>query len=293
MFQDVLTPFATLFMAVGLEATRLGYKGTDNVMPLITQALELCYSRSPNVVRQKHILSRHRYWVPQISDSEFCLNNRSKCQLIRRARGTIIEPFDDSITMTERRESAQNIYRNRPLPNNASMGSKNYFLKWVKNCQNCGRDDHMLPRCKEEFVPCVYPHTPRIKNPPHSTLMCPDLMSYCSYCKFRGHRDQEHARFGLDKSPYELRETFKKYCHLGLLSCLPFLPNIRNHHFRACLSATSMARGQPDLWLYGGPNASIPDAILHLPSSVNGRERAIANRYSNPFTYIRDPKTRD
>ena len=75
MIQDVLTPFATLFIAVGLEATQLGYKDTDNVAPLINQALELCYSCSPNDISQKHIMSRQRYLIPQIADSEFCLNN--------------------------------------------------------------------------------------------------------------------------------------------------------------------------------------------------------------------------
>ena len=88
----LLTPFATLFLAVGLEATRLGYRRSDNVAPLINQANELCYSHSLNDVRQKIIMARHRYWIPQIADSEFCLNNRSKCQLIRRAKGDFVEP---------------------------------------------------------------------------------------------------------------------------------------------------------------------------------------------------------
>ena len=39
----------------------------------------------------------------------------------------------------------------------------------------------------------------------------------------RGHRDQEHSKYKLEKSPLQQRDNFKKFAHLGLFSCLPFL----------------------------------------------------------------------
>ena len=41
MVQDVLTPFAILIMATGIEAIRQGYTEDDNLTPLLTQCLEL------------------------------------------------------------------------------------------------------------------------------------------------------------------------------------------------------------------------------------------------------------
>ena len=84
--------------------------------------------------------------------------------------------------------------------------------------------------------------------------MCPEMLARCAICTIRGHPDQAH-KFGLNKSPLEVRQLFKKFCQFGKYTSLPFLyltGKIRNAHWKALLSSTSMARGQGDLWMYTG-----------------------------------------
>ena len=47
VIQDVLTPYATLYTAAIRRAARLRYRAQDDIMPLIQEALEICYSREP------------------------------------------------------------------------------------------------------------------------------------------------------------------------------------------------------------------------------------------------------
>ena len=158
----------------------------------------------------------------------------------------------------------------------------------VDDCQNCGSSTHKTLVCPTEMTTCSFPHCPRIQDPAHSVLMCPSLAAYCGSCKIRGHRDQEHQKWGLDRSPVQLRQQFKQFAHLGKFSCLPFLygqGQIKNTHFRACLSATALARAQPDLWMYVGLDTKVPESVLKC-SKVE-RDRAIANLHSTPATYNR------
>ena len=262
MAQGVLTPFATLFLATALEAVRLGYQDDDDVSLLLNQCLEICYSKSPKDVRQRRVEPRDQYWILPVKESRFQMNSRAKCQLIRHARGDIIEPFDSSMTMDERSTCAGQIWDTQPLPTSTAMKSKNYFMKETKSCQNCGSTVHQLQDCTFHFSHCTYPHIGNVANPDHSTYMCPDLMAYCKICKIRGHRQQEHQDHEVLQSPLELRTQFKKYAHLGKYSSLPFLyksSTLKNYHFRASLSATTMSRSQPDLWMYCGRFAIMPE----------------------------------
>ena len=60
--------------------------------------------------------------------------------------------------MEVRRQTAEAIYEHRPLPSNAYLSSKSYFLKVVKNCQNCVVFAHTLTDCLEDFEACRYPY---------------------------------------------------------------------------------------------------------------------------------------
>ena len=264
-----MTPFAILLMATGIEAVRQGYTDTDNLTPLLTQCLELCYSKSPKDLRQKEILPRAEYWLPPDTDSKFHLNSRATCQAIRQARGDIIEPFDQSeVSMEQRRQTAENYWRQHKLPSNTHTKTRNLFLLEQSNCQNCGSGFHTWAECPYQYEFCEYSHITNLENPKHSTLMCPDLMSFCNICQIRGHRDQEHQLGPVPYTPLQLREKFKTCTHLGKYSCLPFLWKtgfVKNQHFKLSLSCCSMPRSQPDLWLYCGRHANIPDEIFKAP----------------------------
>ena len=287
MVEDVLTPFATLFLAVGLEARRLGYQDNDDVSMLLNQCLEICYSKSPKDVRRREAKMEYEYWILPVLESRFEMNSRAKCQMVRRARGDIIEPFDKSMTMQERRFSAEQIWKFQPLPTSTQLKSKNAFMKETKSCQNCGDKRHKLALCGFPFTPCKYPHIGNIMNPEHSVYMCPDLMAHCKICNIRGHRAQEHQVEFLRPSPLEMRTTFKKFAHLGKYSSLPFLYKtgvIKDFHFRSSLSATVMNRAQPDLWMYCGRFAKLSKEALEKADEE--KARVTKNLYSDKNTVV-------
>lgn len=128
----------------------------------------------------------------------------------------------------------------------------------------------------------------RVKSAPHSVLMCPHLHAFCGICKLCGHMEQEHRGFGLEKSPLQLRNDFKEFCHLGKFTSIPFLynfGNVKSHHWKTSLGGNSLYRGQGDLWMYGGLNATLPDEMLQL--KLQDRERAERNLLSTPNSYER------
>ena len=292
MVQDVMTPFAILFMAVGIEAVRQGYSDDDDLSPLLTQCLELCYSKSPKDVRPKKNLSRAENWIPPDTESRFFLNSRGTCQSIRLARGDVIEPFDKTqISMQTRQKFAEQYWNQHKLPSNTFTKSRNLFMLEAVNCQNCGSGSHTRSQCEWQFELCEYPHLGNLENPRHSTLMCPDLMSFCNICKIRGHRDQEHQEGPVPYTPLQLRKKFKEFAHLGKYSCLPFIWNtgkLKNHHFKLGMSAMLMPRAQPDLWLYCGKSARIPDQIFKTTEWDLEMQRIVGNRDKNEWEYILD-----
>ena len=159
------------------------------------------------------------------------------------------------------------------------------------NCQNCGSGSHTYSQCTWKYESCEYEHIGNLENPQHSTLMCPDLMSFCNICKIRGHRDQEHQVGPVPFTPLQLREKFKRCAHLGKYSCLPFLWNtgkIKNHHLKLSLSANHMPRAQPDLWMYSGKIARLPDAILKTPDWDLEMQRILTNRDTDDWEYKAD-----
>lgn len=286
--QDVMTPFATLFKAAILQAEHLKYGENEDVMPLINEALELCYSKEPKDVRACSTSSSpHWYWLPATDGSEFRLNSRADITLIRRARGDLIEPFNNDITMESRKASARDIWSCRSIPGARDKNFKcqNLWLTMSKICQNCG-GDHGILNCPTPFTPCSVPHYPKLNHPPHSTLMCPQIHAYCGLCKLRGHTEHEHGN-RLEKSPRELREDFKKYCHLGLYTSLPFLYEhngpIKSHHWKATLGATTLYRGQADLWLYAGLETQLPEEMRR--TKQENRDRAKRNLTSTSESY--------
>ena len=160
-------------------------------------------------------------------------------------------------------------------------------MKEVRSCQNCGDKRHTLNKCTQLFTPCQYSHIGNVENPPHSTYMCPDLMAHCKICNIRGHRMQEHAIEFLRQSPLELRTQFKKFAHLGKYSSLPFLYKsgaIKDFHFRASLSATTMSRAQNDLWTYCGRLAKLSKEALEKADLE--KERVTSNLYSDTTNVV-------
>jgi hypothetical protein len=84
-----------------------------------------------------------------------------------------------------------------------------------------------------------------------------------------------------------LREDFKKYCHLGLYTSLPFLYEhngpIKSHHWKATLGATTLYRGQADLWLYAGLETQLPEEMRR--TKQENRDRAKRNLTSTSESY--------
>jgi hypothetical protein len=97
--------------------------------------------------------------------------------------------------------------------------------------------------------------------------------------------EQDHE--GLHKSPRQLREAFRKYCHRGLFTSLPFLYEhdgfIKNIHWKATLGATTLYRGQADLWMYKGLEYRLPQKMID--SKRDRRELAVRNLKTTPTTY--------
>ena len=98
---------------------------------------------------------------------------------------------------------------------------------------------------------------------------------------------QEHAIEFLRQSPLELRTQFRKFAHLGKYSSLPFLyktGTIRDFHFRASMSATTMSRAQADLWTYCGRFAKISEDALEKADLE--KERVTSNLYSDTTNVV-------
>ena len=74
--QDVLTPYAVLFKAAIRCAEYLCYQPEDDVMPLIHEALEICYSREPLEARLGgKKATGNEYWYPPIHATRYSLNS--------------------------------------------------------------------------------------------------------------------------------------------------------------------------------------------------------------------------
>ena len=74
---------------------------------------------------------------------------------------------------------------------------------------------------------------------------------------------------------------------MGKYSSLPFLYKsgaIKDFHFRASLSATTMSRAQNDLWTYCGRFAEISGEALEKANQE--KDRVTANLYSDTTTVI-------
>ena len=233
--QDVLTPFAVVLRAALNEANHRMYDASDNLFPLMNEAIELCYSRSPADIRHKQDgmikPQAFRNWHPQYADTKFGLNCRLRVQGVRRARGSFVEPFDDRLgaeaTDTKIKvECARQIWP-MDLPSSSDVRQANLFIRMAIRCQNCGSKEHLYDACREQKSRCDYPHGPSAPvYPPHSTLMCPVLHSACLQCRVRGHREADHEE-GLEQSPMQLRQTFLRYAHRGLFTCTPYLSQVR------------------------------------------------------------------
>ena len=94
----------------------------------------------------------------------------------------------------------------------------------------------------------------------------------------------EH-QFYNDKSPMQMRQDFKRHCHLGWLTSLQFLYNTRDlssNHWKASLSGTSIPRGQADVWMYAGLGNTFNEA--DLASKENERQMHFRNLTSTPAT---------
>ena len=171
------------------------------------------------------------------------------------------------------------------------MISPNYFINMRKLCQSCGDAEHQTRDCPIILVPCHAVHNPVVRHPPHSVLMCPRLHAYCKTCKIRGHMEGEHDS-PMEKSPLELRKDFKRFCHLGMLTSIPFLYDNRqlsSNHWKASLSGTAMNRGQADVWMYAGLAHTFgPDQLKDREAD---RERARRNLTSTPATMERPSLT--
>lgn len=293
--QDVLTPYAVALKAAVLEAGQRMYVDEDDVFPLINEALELCYSKCPADVRHPTDGLKKdqafRNWHPQMADTKFGLNCRIRCQTIRRARGDLVETFENReghrpIPMEDRIASAVKIWPGPEMPCSNDYKWANLFIRQNYRCQNCAAKTHSYDDCPEEKTKCVYPHGPGSqKHPPHSTLMCPSLHSACMQCRVRGHLRDDHDA-GMQQSPMQLRQRFLEFAHLGFLTCVPFLYTVRrleHYVWSATLGFARLMRNAPDLWIYAGLYATVPEELRQRVKPQ--LDQARRNLESTPATY--------
>lgn len=290
--QDVLTPFAVLVKAAVIEAGVRMLDSTANIFPLMNEALELCYSKCPADIRHKTDglikPQAFRNWHPQFADTKFGLNSRLRTQTIRRARGSFVETIQglETTSKATRVACAQLIWMDLDLPSSNDMRQANLFIRMQLRCQNCGLKDHSYNECSGQKNECLYPHGPgNVNHPPHSTLMCPVLHSACMECRIRGHSEADHAA-GLEQSPMQLRQTFLRFAHRGLLTCLPYLSRVRElkpYHWSAGLGIARLGRNATDLWVYGNLADRIPDE--RLEEVQHYLEQAERNLKSTLSTY--------
>lgn len=193
--------------------------------------------------------------------------------------------------MTEREESAREIWRNRELPCQRHIVFKdsNWCIRMSEWCQICAGRDHTTRRCNKKMVPCPVRHYQGIQHPPHTVLVCPQLHSYCHVCKLRGHMEQLHPN--LHQTPRELRQDFMAYCHQGFYTSLPYLYEhggvIQNFHWKSTLMACRMTRGQGDMWLYRGLGYALPQDMVDARKAKQDLVRR--NLDSTATTYQRMP----
>jgi hypothetical protein len=290
VLQDVLTPYATLFQVTVEEAERHGLHEDDDVAPIMNQALEICYSKSPLDTRAKTLREKQDYWFPSITESEFDLNSGDRCQMIRRARCTLVEghifPRTET-TLEEKIKAATDIWSRFDLPSQKHFKGSNYWMEMSKLCQNCGSKYHKMDKCPLEFTICHFKHN-KLVHPPHSILLCPDLHSYCSECKYRGHLKAEHLGSGLQVSPWKSRQNFMNFAHMGLFTSIPYLHRfkpVRDFHWVASFGASKLSRHPGELWTYFGVEEQIPADLIDIRKPE--REMAFRNLSSNGSTYER------
>ena len=153
-------------------------------------------------------------------------------------------------------------------------------------CQNCGDDDHELKDCKGTLAACTYPHGGATIHHPHSILMCPWLHSFCHECHFNGHEANNH-NVGLRFTPFELRQRFLSFSHLGLYTSLAFLSRdqrFRPSHWHSGLNSAPLGNNQRDLFLYEGPNSVVPENLQELRAPKLAV--AASNLESKVYTYV-------
>ena len=295
-FQDVLTPFAILIKTAIQEAEMRMYGPADDIFPIINEALELSYSKSPKDLRHpsdgKITSEAFTMWHPPNVDSIFSLNGQFAVQRIRKARGDFVERFENrpahlQETFQEKRAFALKMWPNNILPSSNDMRWGNLGLKqYDARCHNCASRNHRREFCPLEKTACVYPHGPAShQHGPHSTLMCPNLHDLCTECYIRGHCAADHAA-GMNLSPYQLRQKFLQFAHLGRLTCLPFLygeRRLQSYHWVAGLNVNRLPRNPQDLWIYTGTGSRLSQELLD--SLADLMERARDNLNSNPMTY--------
>jgi hypothetical protein len=144
--QDLVVPYA-IMLKVALEITKL--RQTDayvNIFPALNEALELCMSKSPANLRNenggclKPTLRKNLINDDCLSwSTPFQLNAHRFVQLIRRARGDLIENFDSGLTWAQIIERAQNHLAIMSKLPNANQ-----------NCSSTASLPHVLPS-----PPCI------------------------------------------------------------------------------------------------------------------------------------------
>jgi len=252
--QDMRVPFAILLRAAINRAEKLGIELDSNILPLCHEALDLVKSLhlSSEGKRRigKEIADNWRPVVRQDGEERVIphsngLNDVKLVNEMRTSRSDLFEPaFEKNKGPSE--EELTRVVRShwlkRDLPTRGMMSNNLWPTLLRQNiCWNCGSDQHNLRSCQKRLETCRYPHyntggkpkpRPDPKNPgvmlpprksniqgPHSILMCEELHHFYSRCRKRGHHVEAHNFLG----QRELIQMFQKNCHLGLLTCLPFL----------------------------------------------------------------------
>lgn len=289
--QDIRVPFAILLRAAVDRAEKLGMELDCNVLPLCHEAIDLVKSLhlTPEGKKKigKDIADNWRPVIRQDTEERVIphwngLNDVKIVHEMRTSRSDLFEPAFEQGKRPSEEELTKVLRKHwikRDLPTRNMMSNSIWpTLLRQSICWNCGSNQHNLRGCPERLDTCKYPHfntggkpkpRPDPQNPgemlpprksnvqgPHSILMCEELHHFCTRCRKRGHHVEGHNLHG----QRELIQMFKKHCHKGLLTCLPFLeliPEERHrllyHHWTWSLSSVKLPSAFPDAASLGLP----------------------------------------
>jgi len=283
---------ATVFEAVLRRAVHLHYHETDDVFPLIWEALSLARGVGQEDFK---VLDQdeNRNWIAgshNISAGCDRLNSARGIAKFRQAEGEFVCETRKQIDRATRHELALKLYGNAPLPGGKVYRQKSVAKMLEAYCANCGEKDHKIAVCPEPKSECKYEHGCAGDKGPHSTLMCPVLHNECPGCFTRGHVGAEHEVGS--RMTFQLRDDFLHSQHLGKFTCAPLIADKagqkeRVHTAHWILGSTTMPLNKCAADAYYWRMEDLPENFeASVGTTVEQRREAVQRERDQRLKYV-------